>query len=98
MVNMSTKYVLSCMLLYLFQVVQGKQGLYQQLNIQKKSMTVAEYKTMAESENYKTPNHFDYGDLERKYWKNIIFKSPLYGADVSGSLTDKDVDVSVQFT
>jgi len=78
--------------------VQGKQGLYQQLNIQKKSMTVAEYKTMAESENYKTPNHFDYGDLERKYWKNIIFKSPLYGADVSGSLTDKDVDVSVQFT
>uniref|UniRef100_A0A2S2QES3 [histone H3]-trimethyl-L-lysine(9) demethylase n=1 Tax=Sipha flava TaxID=143950 RepID=A0A2S2QES3_9HEMI len=75
------------------QVVQGKQGLYQQLNIQKKPMTVADYKIMAESEDYKTPNHFDYGDLERKYWKNIIYKSPLYGADVSGSITDKDVDV-----
>lgn len=75
------------------QVVQGKQGLYQQLNIQKKPMTVADYKIMAESDEYKTPNHFDYGDLERKYWKNIIYKSPLYGADVSGSITDKDVNV-----
>lgn len=75
--------------------MQGKQGLYQQLNIQKKPMTVAEYKIMAESESYKTPKHFDYDELERKYWKNIIYKSPLYGADVSGSITDKDVDVRV---
>lgn len=59
-------------------------------------MTVADYKVMAESDHYKTPNHFDYGDLERKYWKNIIYKSPLYGADVSGSITDKDVDVCIQ--
>lgn len=77
--------------------MQGKQGLYQQLNIQKKPMTVADYKIMAESEDYKTPNHFDYGDLERKYWKNIIYKSPLYGADVSGSITDKCVDVCVEY-
>ncbi|XP_008183316.1 lysine-specific demethylase 4C [Acyrthosiphon pisum] len=75
------------------QVVQGKQGLYQQLNIQKKPMTVGDYKLIAESDEYKTPNHFDYGDLERKYWKNIIYKSPMYGADVSGSITDKDVNV-----
>lgn len=83
---------------FLSKVVQGKQGLYQQLNIQKKSMTVAEYKLMAESEKYKTPNFFDYDDLERKYWKNIIFKPPVYGADVSGSLTDQDVDVCAEFT
>lgn len=76
-------------------MVQGKQGLYQQLNIQKRPMTVADYKIMAESEEYRTPVHFDYGDLERKYWKNIVYKSPLYGADVSGSITDKDVDVCV---
>lgn len=75
--------------------MQGKQGLYQQLNIQKKAMTVADYKAMAESEEYKTPSHSDYDDLERKYWKNIVYKSPLYGADVSGSITDEDVDVSV---
>jgi len=75
--------------------VQGKQGLYQQLNIQKKAMTVEDYRNLAESEKFRTPNHFDYGDLERKYWKNIIYKSPIYGADVSGSITDKDVDVGI---
>lgn len=39
---------------------------------------------------YKTPNHFDYEELERKYWKNVTFGSPIYGADISGSLYDED--------
>ncbi|XP_072760241.1 uncharacterized protein [Anoplolepis gracilipes] len=73
------------------QVVTGKQGLYQQINIQKKSMTVQEYSKLANSERYTTPRHFDYEDLERKYWKNITYVAPIYGADVSGSLTDPDV-------
>ncbi|XP_076649337.1 lysine-specific demethylase 4C [Halictus rubicundus] len=73
------------------QVVTGKQGLYQQINIQKKSMTVNEYSKLANSERYNTPRHFDYEDLERKYWKNITYVAPIYGADVSGSLTDPDV-------
>lgn len=60
-------------------------------------MTVLDYKTMAESYEYRTPTHFDYNDLERKYWKNIIYKSPLYGADVSGSITDKNVNVCILF-
>jgi len=60
-------------------------------------MTVAEYKTLAESPEYITPSHFDYADLERKYWKNIVYKCPIYGADVSGSITDKDVEVSVPY-
>ncbi|XP_043485444.1 lysine-specific demethylase 4C-like [Polistes fuscatus] len=73
------------------QVVTGKQGLYQQINIQKKSMTVKEYSKLANSDRYITPRHFDYEDLERKYWKNITYVAPIYGADVSGSLTDPDV-------
>ncbi|XP_063978608.1 lysine-specific demethylase 4A-like isoform X2 [Diachasmimorpha longicaudata] len=73
------------------QVVTGKQGLYQQINIQKKSMTIQEYQKLANSERYATPKHFDYEDLERKYWKNITYVAPIYGADVSGSLTDPDV-------
>jgi len=60
-------------------------------------MTVLEYKQMAESDKFKTPDHFDFADLERKYWKNILYKSPIYGADVSGSITDADVDVCVVF-
>lgn len=77
------------------QVVTGKQGLYQQINIQKRQMTVREYGEMANKPRYRTPKHFDYEDLERKYWKNITYVSPIYGADVSGSITDKDVDVSM---
>lgn len=77
------------------QVVTGKQGLYQQINIQKKSMTVQQYCELANSERYNTPRHFDYEDLERKYWKNITYVAPIYGADVSGSLTDPEVNVSI---
>lgn len=75
------------------QVVTGKQGLYQQINITKKPMSVQEYRKLAESPRYSTPRHFDYEDLERKYWKNITYIAPIYGADVSGSLTDTDVTV-----
>lgn len=60
-------------------------------------MTVAEYKKLAKSPEFRTPHYFDYADLERKYWKNIVYKSPIYGADVSGSITDNDVDVSIKY-
>lgn len=73
------------------QVVTGKQGLYQQINIQKKPMTVKEFCKLANSDRYRTPKHSNYDDLERKYWKNITYVSPIYGADVSGSITDPDV-------
>ncbi|XP_068236740.1 uncharacterized protein [Palaemon carinicauda] len=74
------------------QVVTGKQGLYQQINIQKKAMTVREFSKLANSDRYRTPRHTSFEDLERKYWKNITYVSPIYGADVSGSITDPDVD------
>ncbi|KAK3888158.1 hypothetical protein Pcinc_007772 [Petrolisthes cinctipes] len=73
------------------QVVTGKQGLYQQINIQKKPMTVVEFSKLANNDRYRTPKHSSYEDLERKYWKNITYVSPIYGADVSGSITDPDV-------
>lgn len=57
-------------------------------------MSVQEYKKLAESPRYNTPPSFDYEDLERKYWKNITYIAPIYGADVSGSLTDSDEHVS----
>jgi len=62
-----------------------------------KPMKVAKLKKLANSSDYKTPLHFDYADLERKYWKNIVYKCPIYGADVSGSITDNDVNVSIQY-
>ncbi|XP_067626700.1 probable lysine-specific demethylase 4A [Eurosta solidaginis] len=75
------------------QVVSGKQGEYQQINVQKPSMTLRQFKEMAESERYQTPRHFDYDDLERKYWKNVTYIAPFYAADVKGSLSDPDLRV-----
>lgn len=75
------------------QVATGKQGLYQQINIQKRQMTIKQFSELATSERYNTPAHFDYEDLERKYWKNITYVAPIYGADVCGSITDPDNDV-----
>ncbi|XP_041356652.1 lysine-specific demethylase 4C-like isoform X2 [Gigantopelta aegis] len=75
------------------QMVTGCQGLYTQYNIQKKSLHVKEFEKMANSDRYKTPSHFDYDELERKYWKNVSFGSPIYGADVSGSLYDEEQNI-----
>lgn len=47
------------------------------------------YKTAAFGFRYCTPRHKDFDDLERKYWKNLTFVSPIYGADVSGSIYDE---------
>lgn len=35
---------------------------------------------------YKPPEAKDYNELERKYWKNVTFNQPLYGADIPGTL------------
>ncbi|KAG8454510.1 hypothetical protein GDO86_000938 [Hymenochirus boettgeri] len=75
------------------QVVTGQSGLFTQYNIQKKPMTVGEYRRLANSDKYCTPRHQDFEDLERKYWKNLTFVSPIYGADISGSLYDSDINL-----
>lgn len=73
------------------QIVSGKQGIYQQINVQKRPMTVKQFHELSSSERYNTPKHFDYEDLERKYWKNVTYIAPIYGADVAGTLTDPNV-------
>ncbi|KAM9280414.1 LOW QUALITY PROTEIN: lysine-specific demethylase 4A-like [Cariama cristata] len=72
------------------QVVTGQSGLFTQYNIQKKAMTVREFRRIANSDKYCTPRYTDFEDLERKYWKNLT--CPIYGADVNGTLYDKHVD------
>ncbi|EDW32543.1 GL10386 [Drosophila persimilis] len=76
------------------QVVQGAQGVYQQFNVQqRKQMTLRQFMEKANSELHSTPRHIDYDDLERKYWKNVTYVSPLYAADVQGTLSDEELDV-----
>ncbi|XP_059840010.1 lysine-specific demethylase 4A-like [Hypanus sabinus] len=73
------------------QVVTGQSGLFTQYNIQKKPITVREFRKIANSDKYCTPRYTDFDDLERKYWKNLTFNPPIYGADVNGTLYDEDV-------
>ncbi|XP_070659452.1 lysine-specific demethylase 4D-like [Bos indicus] len=72
------------------QVVSGRAGVFTQYHKKKKAMTVAEYRHLANTEKYQTPSHLDFEELERKYWKTRLFESPIYGADISGSLFDEN--------
>ncbi|KAM6963088.1 lysine-specific demethylase 4A-like [Aplochiton taeniatus] len=73
------------------QVVTGQSGLFTQYNIQKKPMTVREFRKTSNTDKYCNPRYVDFDELERKFWKNLTFNPPLYGADVNGSLYDPDV-------
>uniref|UniRef100_A0A8D3DVV9 Lysine-specific demethylase 4B n=1 Tax=Scophthalmus maximus TaxID=52904 RepID=A0A8D3DVV9_SCOMX len=75
------------------QMVAGQSGLFTQYNIQKKPLSVQEFRRLANSDMYCTPRYLNYEDLERKYWKNLTFVSPIYGADVSGSLYDEEWNI-----
>ncbi|KAK5615115.1 hypothetical protein CRENBAI_005519 [Crenichthys baileyi] len=73
------------------QVVTGQSGLFTQYNIQKKPMTVLEFQKTSNLDKFCSPRNVDFDELERKFWKNLTFNPPLYGADVSGTLFDSDV-------
>ncbi|EPQ18195.1 Lysine-specific demethylase 4D [Myotis brandtii] len=70
------------------QVASGRAGVFIQYHKKKRAMTVGEYRLLANSGQYQTPPHLDFEDLERKYWKTRLYDSPIYGADISGSLFD----------
>ena len=72
------------------QVVSGRAGVFTQYHKKKKAMTVAEYRRLANTEKYQTPFYSDFEELERKYWKTRLYVSPIYGADISGSLFDEN--------
>ncbi|XP_041647149.1 lysine-specific demethylase 4A-like isoform X2 [Cheilinus undulatus] len=73
------------------QVVTGQSGLFTQYNIQKKPMTVHEFRKTSNMDKFCSPRYVDFDELERKFWKNLTFNPPLYGADVNGTLYDSDV-------
>ncbi|NWW92359.1 KDM4C demethylase, partial [Rhynochetos jubatus] len=71
------------------QTFTGQLGLFMQYSVKKKPMTVKEFRQLATSARYATPGHESFEDLERKYWRNLSIASPIYGADVSGSIYDE---------
>lgn len=75
----------------ILQVITGTQGLYQLFNVQKKAMSLSEFKKLASSEKHKPPTG-DPDEIERKYWKNATFNNPVYAADIPGTIYDEDVE------
>jgi jumonji domain-containing protein 2 len=69
----------------------GSKGSYQAKSIVMQPMLVKDYRKLSNMKQYKTPAHTDYEDLAQKYWKTLTLDDPpIYGCDVSESLTDSD--------
>jgi jumonji domain-containing protein 2 len=71
----------------------GSRGCYQTKGIIQQKLNVVDYHKMATSQKYNTPNHADYDDLERKYWKSLQFVPPVYGCDVSSNISDPELEI-----
>ena len=55
-------------------------------------MTVKDFRKLTSDERYRTPAYKSWDDLERKYWKGISYNSPIYGADVNGTLFGEEIN------
>ncbi|CAF0775818.1 unnamed protein product, partial [Didymodactylos carnosus] len=69
------------------QEVHGKDGIYEIYNIQQKTLNLAEFEKLSNNDRFRAPLD-DNQSLERKYWKNLTYVAPIYGADVNGTLYD----------
>lgn len=77
------------------QVLQGRHGCFSAANFVQKALNVSQFRDKAEqfAKDCKVDGISDMEVLERKFWKNIQFGAPIYGADMTGSLFDEDVTV-----
>lgn len=74
----------------ILQVVTGEQGFYQQMSIQEKKLTIQQYRHLTNKDQYRTPVHANYEDLEHIYWREITNAVSIYGTDIDDSLFDED--------
>jgi jumonji domain-containing protein 2 len=75
------------------QHVTGKRGLYRSLLVEQKSMPLREFRPQAVEDPSIPPATETPEEVERRFWRNVTLKPPLYGADVPGSLFDEDLKV-----
>lgn len=73
------------------QILQGTRGIYQQYNVEQKPVTVSDFRQKAAkvAEESKTVK-MSSDERDRAYWRTVAFNPVLYGADMPGSLFDKD--------
>lgn len=65
-------------------------GFYELVLIQKKSMKLLDYKKRAEKFDQDSEN-LSVEKVEEKFWRSLSFNPPIYGADVKGTLFDKNL-------
>ncbi|KAF6776844.1 hypothetical protein AHF37_03928 [Paragonimus kellicotti] len=68
------------------QITYGSRGIFMQDIKPTRTLSFKEFKDLANSDPYRTPQHRDWNHIEKKYWSSISTGRPLYGANVSGSL------------
>ncbi|VDO00156.1 unnamed protein product [Rodentolepis nana] len=77
----------------ILQLSSGTQGIYLQDVKVQKNMTFKKYEKFSNSPKHRTPPHASVDELEKIYWNTISSMQPLYGANLSGSLTDEDLPI-----
>ncbi|EGD78058.1 hypothetical protein PTSG_08936 [Salpingoeca rosetta] len=77
------------------QLVSGTDGRFCVMNVEKKDMTVQQFRSLANSSRHTAPAKYKgkYDELERYFWRNLAFNSAIYGADVAGTVTNPDQKV-----
>lgn len=76
------------------QLVSGTKGYYQQFNIERKPLTVKEFREEAlQAEKLSRVHNMTPQERDRSYWRNVSMNPPIYGADMQGSLFSSEVDI-----
>lgn len=77
----------------------GKRGLYRTLLVEQKPMSLAkDFRPQAVEDDSLPPAQENAEEVERRFWRNVTLRPPLYGADVPGSLFDHDLKVQFVLT
>lgn len=72
----------------------GKRGLYRTLLVEQRPMSLAkDFRPQAIEDESLPPARETPEEVERRFWRNVNLRPPLYGADVPGSLFDEDLKV-----
>ena len=72
----------------------GRRGLYRTLLVEQKPMSLAkDFRPQAVNDDSLPPAKETPEEVERRFWRNVTLRPPLYGADVPGSLFDEDLKV-----
>lgn len=75
-----------------YQVVTGSDGYYQQALALEAPLSVKQYQAMANSDKYSAPR-CNPDDIDKHYWSQLIKTTPLYAAEVDGTLFDDQCNI-----